>query len=72
LHASDVNAQQANMFWQMSYGGSTYDQAESIIKTFDGGYIMTGIATSVDGDVTSNHGAGDVWVVKTDVWGGIQ
>jgi len=54
------------LLWQKALGGTDYDQAESIQQTFDGGYIVAGISTSVNGDVTGNHGFGDAWIVKLD------
>lgn len=50
--------------WQKSFGGSGYDRANSIIASSDGGFVFTGFAASNDGDVSGNHGANDVWVVK--------
>ena len=58
--------------WQKSYGGSDEDYAWSIHQTLDDGYIITGKASSDDGDLTSNHGYEDYWVVKTDSLGVIQ
>jgi hypothetical protein len=58
--------------WQSTVGGTAYDQAESVIQTFDGGFVATGISTSTDGDVTNNHGAGDVWVIKLNPSGVLQ
>lgn len=50
--------------WQKTYGGSDYDNPQSIIETLDGGYIAAGWSRSVDGDVTGNHGNYDYWIVK--------
>jgi hypothetical protein len=58
--------------WQKTLGGTAYDQGESVQPTLDGGYIVCGIATSNNGNVTGNHGFGDVWVVKLDSDGNIQ
>jgi hypothetical protein len=45
--------------------GTGDEEAQSIIKTPDGGYLVTGYTNSTDGDV-SNYlgGANDGWVVK--------
>ena len=53
-----------NLQWQKSYGGSSEDIAYSVAKTTGNGYIINGSSTSVDGDVTGNHGIKDAWVVK--------
>jgi len=52
--------------WQKCYGGLMDDSASSILKTSDGGYIITGSTSSNNGDVTGNHAGGlsDVWAVK--------
>jgi hypothetical protein len=52
--------------WQKCYGGTEIEVAYDIIETSDGGYIFTGQASSINGDVTSFHGGtgSDIWVVK--------
>ena len=57
--------------WQKSYGGSSYETANSVLQTPDGGYIFAGGTYSSDGDVTSNHGGYDFWVVKLNDTGAI-
>jgi hypothetical protein len=57
--------------WQKSLGGSEGDEARDIQQTRDGGYIVVGLAYSSDGDLTSNQGATDFWVVKLDSLGDI-
>jgi PKD repeat protein len=58
--------------WQKSLGGSGNDYANSVQQTADGGYIVAGYTSSVDGDVSGNHGGNDMWVVKLDNAGNIQ
>ncbi len=63
--------------WQKTLGGSGNDVGNSIQQTSDGGYILVGHTTSVDGDVTLNNGHGiyiwgDIWVVKLNSSGVIQ
>ena len=50
--------------WQQCLGGSGYDEAFAIEPTTDGGYIAAGSTTSINGNVSGNHGASDIWVVK--------
>jgi len=52
--------------WSKCLGGTGNDIAESIKPTADKGYIIVGSSTSDDGDVSTNHGAEDFWVVKLD------
>jgi hypothetical protein len=61
-----------NIQWEQSYGGSSDDDANSIIQTYDGGFLIGGRTTSNDGDVTLNHGGGDYWIVKINSAGVIQ
>lgn len=58
--------------WQKSYGGSSDESARSIKQTVDGGYILGGYTTSIDGDITENHGNRDAWVVKINATGVIE
>jgi hypothetical protein len=61
-----------NIVWQKCLGGSSYDWAESIQQTTDGGYIVAGRTySSLTGDVGSNHGDWDYWIVKLDGLGNI-
>lgn len=52
--------------WQKSLGGSDGDSFDSIKKDSDGGYTLLGLTSSIDGDVTANHGIWDAWMVKLD------
>jgi hypothetical protein len=61
-----------NISWQKSFGGSGNEWMESIVQTSDGGYIVVGRSNSTDGDITSNNGLGDAWVIKLDVSGNIS
>ncbi len=58
--------------WQKSLGGSLDDIANSIFQTSEGGYIVSGITESNDGDVTENKGNNDVWIVKLSSNGTIE
>ena len=55
--------------WRKCFGGR-YDEGEyddqwsTISPTSDGGYILSGLTWSNDGDVSGNHGEWDCWVVK--------
>jgi len=52
------------VLWQRSFGGTDYDEAYSIAQASDGGFFVIGQTTSSDGDVTNQHGAFDVWLLK--------
>jgi len=52
-----------NIMWNKTYGGTGTEQANYMIKTSDGGYLMFGPTTSFA------IGGQDAWLVKTDVNG---
>jgi len=58
--------------WQRFLGGSENDGAYSVWQTDEGGYVFSGYTYSCNGDVSSNHGWGDAWVVKLDPEGEIE
>jgi hypothetical protein len=61
-----------NIVWQKCLGGSSFEQAYSVQQTADGGYVVAGYTySSLTGDVGSNHGVSDFWVVKLDGLGNI-
>ncbi|MFW6232935.1 MAG: choice-of-anchor D domain-containing protein, partial [Bacteroidota bacterium] len=53
-----------NLLWHKSIGGSNNDFISTIRQTMDGGYIISGVTDSNDGDVSVNHGKKDIWIVK--------
>lgn len=59
--------------WQKNYGGSDWDDINSIEQTADGGYIFIGSTlSSASGDVTGiKKGNYDIWVVKLNSSGNI-
>lgn len=61
-----------NIQWENNYGGSGNEEAWNIEQTTDGGYIVAGFSASSNGDVGSNNGLIDYWVVKLNSSGGIQ
>ncbi len=58
--------------WEKSYGGKNEDVANSIVQTFDGGYVVAGYSESVDGDVTNPRGGSDYWILKLKADGEID
>ncbi len=57
--------------WQKTYGGTWSDEANSIIETIDGGYIVVGYTQSSDGDVIERKGEYDVWILKLNIDGSL-
>jgi hypothetical protein len=58
--------------WQKALGGSAVDYAKSIQQTSDDGYVMVGHTESTDGNVASNDGGADLWMVKLSASGVLQ
>lgn len=58
--------------WQKSLGGTGYDESFCIKQTVEGGFILAGLITSADGDVSGYHGGGDAWVVKLSATGTME
>lgn len=57
---------QGAMQWQKCLGGSGADRFYDLKITPDGGCVLVGETYSNNGDVSGNHGMGDIWVVKLD------
>lgn len=55
---------EGNLIWEKTFGGSSFDTANSISKTEDNGYIIAGNSRSSDFDLTQNQGQNDAWVIK--------
>lgn len=60
-----------DLIWNQTIGGSNFDVPRSIRTTLDNGFIIAGSSRSSDGDVNTNQGQNDAWVVKTDNAGGL-
>lgn len=58
--------------WQKSFGGSSVDYPRMVKQTGDGGLVIAGWTSSVDGDVTGNKGDTDYWVIKLNESGMLQ
>jgi PKD repeat protein len=54
------------VLWQKMYGGSGSDIACCIRELPGDGFIVAGTTTSNDGDVITNRGMTDIWVIKLD------
>lgn len=61
-----------SMLWQHSYGGADIDQANDIIQTSDGGFMIAGKSYSPDGLITNPKGMSDAWLVKINSSGTLE
>ncbi len=60
------------MLWERCYGGSSSEIFQALNITDDGGCIAAGRSRSSDGDVSTNNGLEDQWVVKMSEQGDIE
>ncbi len=59
--------------WKNTYGGSQRDDGNSITTSPDGGFIMSGLTTSKDGDINGTYnGQEDIWVIKLNERGLVE
>jgi hypothetical protein len=61
----------STLSWEKTFGGTQMEKAHSVEQTFDGGYIIAGESSSSDGDVTTNNGDRDFWIVKVNSTGNL-
>ncbi|MGF1558865.1 MAG: hypothetical protein ACFCUL_07235 [Flavobacteriaceae bacterium] len=59
-------ASDGKMVWERTFGGSGFDDAQSVSLSADGGFIIAGNSKSNDADANANAGENDIWVIKTD------
>jgi gliding motility-associated-like protein len=60
------------LVWEKSLGGAGTEEANSVRATADGGCIVAGWTESINGDVISNHGKRDAWIVKLSSAGAVE
>ena len=61
-----------SLVWSRTYGGSMDDDSRSMVRTDDGGFLLAGYSRSSDGDVSSNQGESDVWLLKVQANGALE
>ncbi len=50
--------------WEKTLGGTQHDYIDDVRQMNDGGYLVSGISKSTDGDISDNRGGNDYWLVK--------
>jgi len=60
--------------WDKIFGGAGYDDATSVVQTYDGAYLLTGFSDSgISGDKSeASKGSFDYWIVKINSIGNKQ
>jgi uncharacterized repeat protein (TIGR01451 family) len=57
--------------WTKCFGGNSSDNNRKLIYNSDGTALVAGVTYSTNGNVSGNHGNGDIWLVKIDASGNI-
>ena len=60
------------LIWQKNYGGSEFDSARSVKQISNGRYLLSGSTRSSNGQVASNNGQNDAWVMIIDENGALE
>jgi hypothetical protein len=63
---------EGDLLWEKTLGGSSFDVGRAISKTQDNGFLISGSSRSSDGNLTSNNGQNDAWVVKINSSGNLD
>ncbi len=63
---------EGNLLWEKTFGGSDFDVGRSISKTQDNGFLISGSSRSTDGNLTTNKGQNDAWIVKINSSGNLE
>lgn len=58
--------------WEKSFGGSEYDNFQSVSPTKDGGYIVGASTSSKIGEIDKNKQYNNFWILKLDKLGTIE
>jgi hypothetical protein len=66
-----LNAE-GDTLWTKCYGGTGHEYIGSIAQCADGGFFVAAKTGSIDGDVSSNDGGDQLWVVKLSDMGVIE
>ncbi len=66
-----LSAQVPQVVWTQTFGGSLADKAFDVKVLPDGGFIICGSTNSYDGNVSSNYGGTDAWLIRTDPQGNL-
>lgn len=67
----DNDSSDVQLLWSKAHGGSDNDFCFDLAETHDGAFAVTGLTFSNDGEVSNNHGAGDLWIYRMDRSGNI-
>jgi PKD repeat protein len=55
-----------NVIWNKMFGGSNYETAQTMLIDSRNRILIGGYSRSNDGDLSSNYGYGDSWIIQID------
>lgn len=55
--------------WRGYFGGTNNDRSHAVVRSDDGGFVMSGFSESADFDISNTQGSYDFWLVKIDANG---
>jgi hypothetical protein len=58
--------------WERNFGGSQFEDGQSVTLSKDGGFIIAGNSKSANNDLNTNAGENDIWLIKTDTQGNLE
>lgn len=61
-----------DLLWEQCLGGSDNDRGRELISTVDGGCVVLGYTSSMDGDVGQSLGGDDIWAIKLNEVGEVE
>ncbi len=67
-----LDAEDGSVIWTKRFGGPSTEYAYDVHIASDGGYLIAGSTGSASGDITSNAGLYDAWILKLDTDGNLE
>lgn len=72
LVSTSLFSQEPIIEWERTYGGDNDDCSGKIVQCEEGGFLITAISESTDGDFDESHGELDSWLIKISEAGNIE
>lgn len=57
--------------WSKTFGGNNQDRIHGVIQLNDCSILACGFSYSTDGDILTNRGKSDAWLIKLDLYGNL-
>ncbi len=60
-----------SVLWRKVLGGTADEESACVLETASGKIMVVGYAESIDGDLTTNEGSSDIWILLMDKNGNV-